>query len=74
MLRITGNEKSLIGGLVAGTLTLVVQLQQSGQLTSKEGLLSIAAWVLTQIAVWITANTPKSVPPTVPTTVPPAVL
>lgn len=59
MPKLTGNEKAAIGGLVTGLATLIVQLQQSGQLTLKEFGYSAAAWVVTHAAIYITANTPK---------------
>ena len=61
MLRITSNEKAVIGGLVTGLSALVIQLQQSGQFTTKEFAFAAGAWLVTQLSVWLTANTPKPV-------------
>jgi len=59
----TGKEKAFVGGLVTGLVTLIVQLQQSGQFTTKEFLFSLAAWVATHVAIYLTTNTPVTPPP-----------
>ena len=66
MVKITGSEKAFLGGIVSGLVTLIVQLQQSGQFTTKEAAYSVGAYIFTHIAVWLTTNTPKS-----PTLTPP---
>ncbi len=60
MIRLTGNEKAFLGGLVSALAALIVQLQQSGQLTLHEVLVSLGAWVLTHATVWLTTNSPKA--------------
>ena len=65
MLRITGNEKAVMGGLIAGLATIIVQLQQSGQLTLHEVLVSLGAYVFTHLSVWVTTNTKPPVAPPV---------
>ena len=62
MSKITGNEKAFLGGIVSGLVTLIVQLQQSGQFTTKEAVYSVAAYLATHAAVWLTTNSPQ--PPT----------
>jgi hypothetical protein len=66
-MKITGSEKAFLGGLVSGLFALIIQLQQSGQFTTKIALFSIGSFVAAHIAVYLTTNTPK--PPVVPSAV-----
>lgn len=59
MVHLTGNEKAVLGGLVAALATVIVQLQQSGQLTLHEFLVALGSYVVTHVTVWLTTNTPK---------------
>lgn len=61
-MRLTGNEKAYIGGLVAGLVTLAIQLQQTGQFTTKEFLLSAGAWLIVHLGVYTATNTPPNPP------------
>lgn len=63
---ITGSEKAVLGGLTAFLVTVNVQIQQAGQLTTKEILLSVVAYILTHVTVWAATNTPQ--PPVAPPT------
>lgn len=58
MLRFTGNEKAILGGLTSALVALNVQVQQTGLLDTKEVLTSLAAYVATHLAVWLATNTP----------------
>ena len=57
---VIGNEKALIGGLSAGILSLLGQFGVNNQLTLKEAAYSLAAWVVTHVAVYLTTNTPTA--------------
>ncbi len=59
MLRITSNEKAIIGGLTAALVTVIVQLQQTNQFTLHEFWVALVAYALTHASVWVTTNTPK---------------
>jgi hypothetical protein len=67
MVRITSNEKAVIGGVVAALFAIIVQLQQSKQLTWHDLGVAVVGYVLTHLAVWATTNSPKppvDAPPT----------
>lgn len=57
MLRLTGNEKAVLGGLVSALVTICVQVQNSGQLTLHELIGAAVAYVLTHSTVWLATNT-----------------
>lgn len=59
---IVGNEKAVVGGLSAGVLSLVGQLGVNGQMTVKEAIYAVGAWVITHLAVYISTNTKPRVP------------
>ena len=61
-----GNEKSIIGGISAGVLSLGGQVGVNGQLTLKEGAYSIVTWVITHLVIWITTNSSTPTPPAPP--------
>lgn len=80
MLRITGNEKAVLGGLVSALVTVVAQVQQSGQLTLKEFGTALVAYLFTHVTVWTATNSTKTdltvgaVPaPSLPVDTPPSV-
>lgn len=56
---IVSNEKAVIGGLSAGVLTLLSQLGVNSQMTLKEAVWAVVAWVITHLAVYATTNTQK---------------
>lgn len=59
MLRITSNEKAVLGGLVTALFTVDVQLRQSGQFTVKEFLVALLGYAVTHVTVWLATNSPK---------------
>lgn len=59
MLRLTSNEKAVVGGLVTALFAVDVQVQQSGQFTLKEFLVALVGYAFTHATVWLTTNTPK---------------
>lgn len=54
-----GNEKAIIGGLTSGILTLLAQVNITGQMTTKELVTSAATWGVTHLAVWLGTNSKK---------------
>lgn len=61
MLKLTGNEKAFVGGLLAFASTSFIQLQQSvNGYTLKDFGWSVAAWVVVHLGIWLTTNTPVS--------------
>ena len=67
---VVGNEKAIIGGVIAALLTVLAQLGVNGNMTIKSALYALGNYVLTHTAVWVTTNTPD-VPPTPPQPEPP---
>lgn len=57
-MKITGNEKSFIGGLGAGITTFAGQLSVGGKLDVKAVSWSLGAWLATHLFVYYTTNTP----------------
>lgn len=53
---ILGNEKAITGGLSAGILTLLSSVGITGQMTVKNAVYALAAWVVTHIVVYLTTN------------------
>lgn len=56
-MKITGNEKSFIGGLGAGITTFAGQLSVGGKLDAKAVAWSLGAWLATHLFVYYTTNT-----------------
>jgi hypothetical protein len=54
---VTGKEKAIIGGLTAAATTLDVQLANSNNLTVKQVIYVVVAYILTHITVYATTNT-----------------
>lgn len=68
---VVGHEKALLGGIAAGVLALLGQLGVNGQMTVKEAVYALVAWVGTHGIVYLSTNTDKplatpSVEPTGP--------
>lgn len=53
---VAGKQKAVVGGLVAGVLSLLSTVGVSGDLTVKEALLAAASWVVTHGLVYLKAN------------------
>lgn len=74
MVKLTGNEKAFLGGLLAFLSTSVIQLQQqSGGYSWRDFAWSIGAWVVVHLGVFLTTNSATPPEPPAPTqpTVPP---
>ena len=63
-MRITGNEKAVIGGLVSALVTIAVQLADTPHFTWHDVLVAVGAYIVTHLTVYVTANTPKTPPST----------
>ena len=64
MIKLTGNEKAFLGGLLAFLSTSVVQLAQSGGYTWRKFAWSAGSWVVVHLGVWLATNSPT--PPQAP--------
>ena len=64
MVKLTGNEKSFIGGLLAFLATSITQLQQTANYTLRDFGLAVGAWVVVHLGIWLTTNTVPSPAPT----------
>lgn len=53
---IEGNEKAVVGGLVAGALTLLALVGITGEMTVREALVALANWIVTHAVVYLKAN------------------
>lgn len=53
---VAGNQKAIVGGLVAGVLSLLTMVNISGQMTVREALFAIGTWLVTHSLVWFKAN------------------
>ena len=69
---VTGKEKAVLGGMVAGITTLSSQIVVNQQITLKEVVLSLVAWLLVHSTVWVTSNTSVQ-PPSRPIVISPPI-
>lgn len=53
---ILGKEKAIVGGLSAGVLTLLSAVGITGQMTVKNAVYAVAAWIVTHVVIYLTAN------------------
>lgn len=76
MVKLTGNEKAFLGGLLAFLSTNIVLLQQqNGGYSWHDFAWSVGAWVVVHLGVWLTTNsvsvdTPVVVPKTISVSAP----
>lgn len=53
---VVGKQKALLGGFVAGALSLLGYVGITGDMTVKEALYAIGVWVITHGAIYFKAN------------------